>query len=44
VQNSVAITAQADALFDLIHRCPKASITRQFMNLSMIRLDDVVEI
>jgi hypothetical protein len=44
VQNPVAITAQADALFDLIHCSPKASITRKFVNLSVVRLDDVVEI
>ena len=44
MQNPVAITAQADALFDLIHRGTKASIARKFVNLPMVRLDDVVEV
>lgn len=44
MQNPVAITAQADALFDLIHCRLETAIACKFVNLAMVRLDDVVEI
>lgn len=44
MQNPVAITAQADALLDLIHSSPETAIACQFVYLAMIGLDDVVKI
>lgn len=44
MQNPVAITAQADALFDLIHSGPKTAIACKFVNFSMVGLDDVVKV